>query len=529
MIRALIVLIGLLVSTSAHAEWREARSRNFLVYSEGGEGQLRDFTETLEKFHFVLRTMHNVTREPSPIRLKVFLMKNIDDVQDTLPYPAGGVAGYYEHRARGPIVVGTRGSGGRYSYNVDPESVLLHEYAHHFMYSYFPATYPTWYSEGFAEFWGTTRIGEDDVVEVGRPAGNRFYSFQGNRWVPIDEILAARNYDDMGRDIDLIYAEGWLLLRYLFENGDRSGQLQRYLDLINSGRSYEEAMNEAFGDRARDLDRELLEYSDHSRFPVLNVPFRAIDVGEIVIRELRPAEDALVKAEIRLGQGIAAAQAREFADEIRERAARFPDDAYALGLVAEAERLAGDGAAAMAAVDRLLRIDADNPRGLMMKGVLQFEALGQAANGDAKAWDAARRPILEANRAAPSDPLILEAYYDSYRAQGVLPPAPAQNALFRALQLAPGDEDLRYKVAADFEARDMLREAIHVIRPTALAMRGHGDETERQRREREEREAKWREARETPRETAREMLARLTSKLGESEQAEAQPQPAEVD
>ena len=111
--------------------------------------------------------------------------------------------------------------------------------------------------------------------------------------------------------------------------------------------------------------------------------------------------------------------------------------------------------------------------------------------------------------------MILEAYFDTYSARGILPPPPAQNALFHALELAPGDNDLRYKVAADFERRDMIREAIHVIRPDALAMREIGSESERQRRQREELDEEFREAGRTRRETPREMLLRLEARLAE--------------
>jgi hypothetical protein len=512
MFRKLLIGLGLFLSTAAQAEWHEARSNNFLVYSEGGEQQLREFTAKLEKFHFILRAMHNITRSPPPNRLHVYLLGNIDAVQRSLG-GASGVAGYSIFHARGPILVGTRQSGGQDNYGIDPEPILLHEYSHHFMYGYFPATYPTWYSEGFAEFWGQTQISDTNVVRVGAPAGTRFYSFVGNRWIPIDRILAARSYADARGDVDLIYAEGWLLNRYLFTNSARSGQLARYLTLINQGRSYEQAMQEAFGNDIGALDSELRHFAAQSQFPVLDVPFRPIEVGEISVRTLRPAEAALIWQEIRLGQEIPAREAAEFARSVSGIASHYPDDPYALETLIEAERLAGNAAAATTAVDHLLRIEPDNPRGLMHKGLLQAEALAAARSTDDASWDAARQLILRANRLAPHDPWILEAYYDSFADQGVLPPAPAQNALFRALQLAPGDEELRYRVAADFEHRDMIPEAIAVIRPTALALRDVGDEGERARRRREQEEERNRPAGQARHESAREMLTRLQARL----------------
>jgi hypothetical protein len=156
----------------------------------------------------------------------------------------------------------------------------------------------------------------------------------------------------------------------------------------------------------------------------------------------------------------------------------------------------------------------------MQKGLLQAEALAAARSSDDAAWNAARQDILRANRLAPNDPLILEAYYDSFADQNVLPPAGAQNALFHALQLAPGDDELRYRVAADFERRDMIPEAIAVIRPTALALRELGNEGERARRRREEAEERYRLAGQAHHESAREMLTRLEARLA------AHPAPA---
>src|SRR5207253_3781071 len=93
MFRKLLVGFCLLLSTAAQAEWREARSNNFLIYSESSEEQLRAFTAKLEKFHFILRAMHNITRSPPPNRLHVYLLRNVDAVERSLG-GAPGVAGY---------------------------------------------------------------------------------------------------------------------------------------------------------------------------------------------------------------------------------------------------------------------------------------------------------------------------------------------------------------------------------------------------------------------------------------------------
>ena len=166
MLRKLLALVSLFfLATPASAEWYEATSNNFIVYSQGSEQEARDFAAKLQRFHFVLSTVRRIPEGRASLKLRVFLLPDRNAVQRVAG--GGGVVGYYVPDARGMMLVGTRRSISGLndirshrdeSSDIDPESVLFHEYAHHFMYQYFPATYPTWYSEGFAEFWGTTAI-----------------------------------------------------------------------------------------------------------------------------------------------------------------------------------------------------------------------------------------------------------------------------------------------------------------------------------------------------------------------------------
>lgn len=507
MFRKLLIAAGLFCSSAAHAEWHEATSPNFTVYTEGSQEEAREYAAKLERFNFVLRRYHNV-REPAQVpRFRVFLLENIDAVQHMLG--ARGVGGYYIPSERALMFVGARRSGSSRD-GFTPEIILFHEYVHHFMFQYFPATYPAWYREGYAEFWGSIRFLENNVVEVGQPQEGRFGSFFEGRWVPLGRLLSTQSYADIPSD--LIYAQGWMLMRYTFEHPEVRAQLQAYLAAINRGVSYEEAMNQNFGPDASRLNSALFEYSGRVRFDVVRLPFRALETGQINVRTLRPAEQALIEQEIKISQGVSVRDIADRAATIRSTAARFPDDPYALGLLAEAEQLAGNQAAAMTAVDRLLQVEPGNARGLMRKGSLLAGALAASRSTQRAAWAAARNYLTRAIAAAPDDPLVHEAYYDSFTAEGVLPPDDAQNELYSAHLLAPSDGELAYKLALDFERRNMVAEAIAIIRPEAYATPVRRGETESQRRERERRREMNRDAGTVVHETAREMLARLETR-----------------
>jgi tetratricopeptide (TPR) repeat protein len=521
MIRKLLVLLCLILPAAARAEWREATSTNFAVYTEGSEQLAREFAAKLERYNYVLRRFHNVREPAQAPRFRVFLLENIEAVQRMASARGSGIGGYYVRDARALMFIGMRAAGAQRGFEAD--IVLFHEYVHHFMYQYFPAAYPVWYSEGYPEFWGSIRFLENDVVEIGHPQELRFRSFVQGRWVPLRQLLVARTYADIPES-DLIYAQGWLLSRYMFENTERRRQIQAYLNAINEGMSYEEAMNTHIGRNASQLNDELFEYASRGRYNVIRLPFRTIDVGTITVRTLSPAEQALIEQEIKLSQGVRHTEIAERAAQIRRIAGSFPDDPFALNLLAEAEQLAGNLPAATAAVDRLLRVSPNHPRGLMRKGELEVERLRAAGSTDRAAWSAARQYLTRAMQAAPNDPLVHEAYYDSFTAQGVLPPDEAQNALYSAHELAPSDDELSYKLARDFEQRNMIREAIAIIRPVAFRTPLRRGESDSERRERERQEERYRDAGTTRHETALEMLTRLEQRLSEARPAAAQRQ-----
>jgi len=517
MIRKLLLAAALLLPTAANAAWHEATSNHFIVYSEGSQQDASDFAAKLERFNFVLRTMRPPPAGTNPgLRLRVFLLRNQNAVQQFV----GGAAGYYVADARGLMLVGTRVRegmsndirSGRNEVDIDPESVLFHEYTHHYTFQYFPAAYPVWYSEGFAEFWGSTRILDHDVVEVGQPANHRFSTFSDLGWFPLNRVLAAHNYSEApGENIYLLYAEGWLIVRYLFDHPERQAQINEYLRLVNQGVEFAEAARRAIPDMGA-FDSALNAYSGGGRFSLVRLPFRTINVGPITVRDLRPAEDALLSDEIRVSQGYRQREATQYAGEVRGRASRFPDDPFAIGLVMETQFLAGNNAEALAAADRLLAIQPADARALMTKGLVQMNGLVAAHSNDLAAWTAARQFLVRAKNAAPQDPVVLSAYYRSFQMQNIVPPEDAQNALYDAMELAPSDDELRYLLSRDYENRNMIPEAIAIIRPVAYQVVYRPNESEGDRRARREREAReWQAGREWH-ENARELLVRLEAR-----------------
>lgn len=500
----------LLAPLAARAEWKKAESKHFIVYGEIGDQRLRQMALRLEKLHLTQAAMTGLVDEPETLKIKVYVVDGFDGVQKTMPFPRSGVAGYYSASPRGPYtVISTESDANR---GFSSRLVLFHELTHHFMFQYFNATYPLWYVEGFADFIGTADIKDDsDSVRLGDASPSRYLSFATTQWYPVKKLLEARSYDDLGDDVHILYAEGWLLTHYLHFGGKRDGQLAQYLTLINQRKSFADAAHAAFGDLGK-LDSELKAYSRRKNsLPGRLITFKPMALGDVAITPLSAAEDAMILHDVKLHAGVPRDEGSRFAELVRRDAARFPQSPYALQLRAEASYRAGDDADLNAAVDQWLAVAPNDPKALLFDGLRKARKLEAAKSQQAAAWDAARAPIVAASRRTQKDPQVFKGYYDTFVMQGVSPPPAAQRGLALALELVPQDDELRYQVAKDYEQRGMIDDAINTIRIAALQLPDEEQTDKDAEKAKAERE-KHAIAGVPVHESAREMLTRLEKK-----------------
>lgn len=479
------------LAAPAHATWHLAESAHFKVYSEGDPVELQQQVVKLEKFDRLMRTFAGTSKPSSPVKLTLYHLRNMSAVAAALPYPTQGIGGFYSSSERGPFLVATRkgdDDGLRSARkSVDQyakdwgSGTIQHEYVHHFMYQYFPGNYPSWYSEGFAEYYGSMEFPQEGVIEVGHAPVYRMDTIRQAPWLPAKKLLSARSYDDVGDDIGMLYAEGWLLTHMAAQNPVRGKQLKDYLFKVASGSDYLTAATSSFGDLDV-LDRELRAHAKGLK--ALRYPIKAIDVGPITVRELTRTEDALLRTDMRIDTGFAKADLPLVVRATRSALASSPDDVGGLEILARLQEFEGDRAGASETIDHLLRVSPGNATALLVKGRMASAALGAAKSADKAAWTAARADLAAAIKAAPNRPEPLIAAFRSYHDQGVLPSDAAQNGIMRALELMPQNDDLRYLVAADFEKRGLIDDALYIIGPAAFGSLG-GDDGKQAKQERE--------------------------------------------
>jgi hypothetical protein len=382
-----------LTTAPARADWVEASSDHFVIYSEQNERAVRGFSERLELYHAAMSHVFRAQRtRPSPSnRVTIFVVSNEDQVRKFSKTDNRYLAGFYVPRAGSSIALVPKVKASGDQWNLSPETILYHEYAHHFMAGITSRTYPRWFVEGFAEFFAGARFREDSVG-LGTPATHRAFELAYARQIPIRELLEFDGGEkNWKHGFDAFYGQSWALFHYLQFAPERAGQLARYEKLLASGDTALEAAEGAFGDLTQ-LQKSVDSYTERRRMSYLSIARSSLPIGPITIRPLPPGEAAIMPTKVRSKVGVTRDEALQLVPEARRIAGLHPNDPAVLTALAEAEFDAGNDDDAIAAADRALALDPNQINAHIQKGYALFHKAKTASSPDA--WKAVRNAFV---------------------------------------------------------------------------------------------------------------------------------------
>jgi tetratricopeptide (TPR) repeat protein len=288
----LAILLARPLCGAKHETWFEARSPNFIVVCNAGEKQARKTAIRFEQIRAVFRReLELASKHESPV-ITILAVKDEDSMKTLLPeywakghaHPAGmfldNMSQYFA-----AIQLDAPGS--------NPYNTIYHEYFHSLTAPYYP-NLPVWVSEGLAEFYGNTQIG-DSEVGMGRPDPDLIGELKQGGLMPLDVLFKVDHnspYYNEQNKISVFYAESWALTHYLMV-GDKSAHrasLQAYVNAMTKGATEEQAATQAFGD-LRQLQAALFRYIGNSAFYYIKAPPPPeIAAADLQVHELSEAE-----------------------------------------------------------------------------------------------------------------------------------------------------------------------------------------------------------------------------------------------
>ncbi|MEP3915887.1 MAG: DUF1570 domain-containing protein [Parasphingorhabdus sp.] len=460
-------------SSPAHAAWHKASGEHFVIYANQSDKTIQLFAERLEVYHAAMALLIGRAPEsPSPSnRVNVFVVRSQAGVRKLADLKTKYTAGIYLPNAGNIVTIVPRLRTGGSKFSLTPETVLRHEYAHHFLFNISNRAYPLWFQEGFAEFFASGRFERDGTIVLGGAANHRAYELAASRKVPIELLLDTAAYrKNKSGGYDQFYGRSWLLYHYLTFDEARRGQMTEYLKLLGKGTTEPDAAREAFGDLDQ-LDKDMDQYAKKKRISVFSIPPSKLKTTPVSTRRLSAAEAAIVPVMMESRTGVDEEEAKKVVADARGVAIKYPDNPAVLEALAEAEFDAGFDEQAIAAADKALALDPTRVRAQIQK-IYAHARKAETADDEIAVWKQVRRQVVAANRIENDHPIPLIQYYLSYRSSQNRPPQIAVDGLQRALELAPFDQSLRMILSAQYMEDKQYVAAAETLRPAAYNPHG---------------------------------------------------------
>lgn len=455
MVSGAVVLAATLAGSAGAGEtWTKAETRHFIIYSDGDTGGLRKSAEDLESFDDLFWSLYGLEPPSEPeAKLKVYMVGSIGGLRRVAPAMPGNVAGFYSASPDETYALSIRGAG---------QSVLQHEYVHHLMMRHFPAVYPAWFVEGYAEYLMTAEI-RGKSADVGKPDEGRQYDLTNNKWLPLSDVLGEEVWTIPPAKRTQFYAQAWLLTHYFLSEPARMPQFQAYIAAISNGEKSVDAMVKATDMTLPALEKALrLYYAGASHYREIDRSKRP--KPEVTIKTM-PASAELMLEDLDVRTGVPEASKAALLADLRTRAAAYPDDAFAQVVLARAEIVLGDPAVGAAVLKKRLAAD---PRDVE---ALALEAQRLVAAGDADParqqadYDQAGALLASAFKLDPTRYQTLYAFAETRRLDPHYPSDNALQALLISFKQAPQVAEIRMATASALIARGKKAEARGLLSP----------------------------------------------------------------
>ncbi|THD80702.1 MAG: hypothetical protein E7812_06465 [Phenylobacterium sp.] len=439
----------------AHAAWVKAESDRFVVYGEDARS-VRDYATKLTIYDQVLRLLNpTATDRPAPQKVDVYLVRGHQALHRILPSGGDTMVGFYSASPLAIFAVAETGDVG-----LGTDTTLFHEYAHHFMKENFPAAYPTWFVEGWAEYFSTVDI-KSSGVTVGGYAANRVAWLKSGTWLPLADLLTKRPTEVTGPQAPLFYPEAWALVHYMQDSPDRGAQLDKAIQAIAGGADPVKAIETATGQTLDDLTRHLRNYDRISELRI--APARFDMAPKVEVSTLPASADDLLLDNVRLAISTPDKRDDAFVASVRAHAAKHPGDRLADLALARAEFIYGDVAAGEAIVNRRLAADPNDVEVLRLAGQGQILAGRREPATRLERFRAARAPLIKAYGLDKDDFRVLYQYALSRSVEPNYPNDNDMNVLFAARSLAPAVEDISIMTGEALIKRGRRDDAVKVL------------------------------------------------------------------
>lgn len=480
------------------SDWKRAESEHVLMFSDGGEAELKRAATDVERLHQLMERLYGKdAREGETAKLKIILIDSVPAYRDLAlrnlraeegPYvPPFAGQRYYDPRDDGALLILPRAdqiidldtSKARDAFcdEMGPdlllaektcsevtsrpapaarpwEAILFSAYAQHFILNYVPAGYPRWYLDGIGALFSTVKMRRNGALDYAKVSLANRQVFRSYGRLNAAEVLSGRYIDAPSQQMEWTPFHAAVLVHFFVYSdlkSERRTQFQRYMTAIHQGVPMAEAAG-VFGDM-RKLRREISGYAEREGLSYARTEPAGAPPQEPSITTLSIANAAMLEASLGLSSHATVTAPG--------------DDAEAALLLAESECRHRRYQTCLAAADIVLERSPDDPRALGWKGVaLTDAAVAGEAGARSDRLRLARETIARAIERDGDAPLPLIAYFESYAKAGERVPEQGMSAMAKAIRLVPAAPGSRLALGAELVRQgqpDLARKLLYPV------------------------------------------------------------------
>ncbi|HYX68007.1 MAG TPA: tetratricopeptide repeat protein, partial [Terriglobales bacterium] len=261
----LLPLLLVLFSLSAFADqtWVEVRSPHFAVITDAGPKAGRDIALRFEQMRTVFGQIFRRSKISLPVPLQIVAFRNGKEMRPFVPLFNGKpveLAGLFQGGEDRSYILLDLGADNKFE-------TVFHEYAHQLLNGNFPRMAP-WFDEGFAQYFAAMQI-TGNSFSIGEAPAGALEMMSRTRLMPVATLFTvahqSETYNRSGDPRHLFYSESWLMVHMLFDR-NRLKQADDYFHLVNDEHlPVEQAIQKAFTEDPKQLDKELADYLNSGR------------------------------------------------------------------------------------------------------------------------------------------------------------------------------------------------------------------------------------------------------------------------
>ena len=257
----LSLALGAQRTAQAKDTWIKVQSQNFTLIGNAGEKDVRQVATRLEQFRDVFSRLFPNAKFETPVPTTVIVFKSMSSYK---PFNPGNNAGYFQKGDDVNYITLTNDP------TQNPFSVIYHEYVH-LLIDNTSGNVPTWFNEGLAEYYSTFTIEDDRKVHLGELIPYHLLALREEKLYPLRRLFGVDQHSpeyNEGSKRGMFYAESWALVHYLLQanNAQRVPQLGKFLQLLGSNVSVDDAFKQGFGTDIDLFEKELKKYIEGHTF-----------------------------------------------------------------------------------------------------------------------------------------------------------------------------------------------------------------------------------------------------------------------